>query len=271
MALKQLTLALLLASTTAQACDLPWLNTGTHGRISMNDKPHGWKLSTEQVLKGTRAERFEVRPGDCGTDGSWNDCTKDRERSEILVEQPRIYPGETKFISWNVYLPQDFEDSDKVKTTLGQIHSFGGPRGSAGGLPSKPPLLQFDVFRGQYRMCWHKLSGKDGDIKDRCQWYDMKSLQDMRGRWTEVVIELNTDINKGYARVWVDQQLRADITEPVATYRPQHFYVKYGIYRSFISRQGAPMPTQIAYFDEVRVASKLDHVSTTRCNLKPVN
>lgn len=269
--MKRLVAASLILANTAWACDVPWFNTGVAGRKSLNHYSHGWALSSEQVLKGSKAERFEVRPGDCGTDGTWSDCAMNRERSEILVEQPRIYPGETKFVSWNVYLPKDFEDSDKVKTTLGQIHSFGGPRGSAGGLPSKPPLLQFDVFKGQYKMCWHKLSMVDGKLQDRCQWHDLKSLDNMRGSWTEVIIEVNTDTKQGYARVWVDGVNKVEISEPVATYRPEHFYLKYGIYRSFVSRQGGPMPTQVAYFDEVRIGSKLDHVSTQRCALKPVN
>ena len=269
--MRYLALSLLLIANTAQACDLPWSNSGVMGRRSLNHLPHGWSLDSQQVLKGKRSERFEVRPGDCGQESGWNDCVMNRERSEILVEQPRIYPGETKFVSWNVYLPEDFEDSDKVKTTLGQIHSFGGPRGQAGGLLSKPPLLQFDVFKGRYQMCWHKLKMVDGQLQDRCQWHDLKSLNDMKGQWTEIIIEVNTDLNKGYAKVWVDRVIKVNIEEPVATYRPQHFYVKYGIYRSFVSRQGGPMPRQVAYFDEVRIGNKFDHVSTTRCNLKPVN
>lgn len=253
------------------ACEIPLLNTDTVGRKSMNNFQHGWSLSSDHVLKGRLSERFEVRPGDCSKEGKWDDCKADRERSEITVDKPRIVPGETVFVSWNVYVPDDFLDSNKVRTTLGQIHSRGGPVGFAAGMPSRPPLLQFDVFRGQYRMCWHRLSGQDGNIKDECRWFDLKNLTEMKGRWTEVIIELNTDMKKGYAKIWVDQNLIVDIKEPVATYKPQSFYVKYGVYRSFVSRQGEPMPTQIVYFDEVRIGKKFDHVSTTRCNLKPVH
>ena len=261
----------LTASTAILACDTPWFNTDTFGRKSLNHLPHGWTLSTDLVFRGRVSERFEVRPGDCGTDGRWDDCKMDRERSEIFVEKPKISPGETVFVSWNVYVPDDFLESNKVRTTLGQIHSRNGPRGFAAGLPSKPPLLQFDVWRGKYQMCWHRLSGQDGNIKDECRWFDLKDLGEMKGQWTEIIIELNTDIKKGYAKIWVDQKLRVDIKEPVATYKPQFFYVKYGVYRSFVSRQGEPMPTQIVYFDEVRIGKKFDHVSTTRCNLKPVH
>jgi hypothetical protein len=269
--MKYFSILTLLFSGSVLACDLPWFNTGTEGRKSLNHFSHGWSLSSDIVLKGRFSERFEVRPGDCGTDGRWDDCKMDRERSEIFVENPKIIPGETKFISWNVYIPEDFLDSQKVRTTLGQIHSRGGPTGFAAGLPSKPPLLQFDVFKGKYQMCWHRLSGKDGNIKDECRWFDLKNLEIMKGRWTEVIIELNTDIKKGYAKIWIDQELKVDIQEPVATYRPQFFYLKYGIYRSFVSRHGGPMPRQVAYFDEIRIGNRLDHVSTTRCNLKPVN
>lgn len=261
----------LISSTAIFACDNLWVNTNTYGRKSLNHFQHGWTLSTDHVFKGKVSERFEVRPGDCGTDGKWDDCKMDRERSEILVEKPKISPGQTVFVSWNVYIPGNFIDSNKVRTTLGQIHSRGGPVGFAAGLPSKPPLLQFDVFKGKYQMCWHRLSGKDGNIKDDCRWFDLKDLTSMRDKWTEIIIELNTDMIKGYSRIWVDQKLAVDINEPVAKYKPQTFYLKYGIYRSFVSRQGEPMPVQIVYFDEVRIGKKFDHVSTTRCNLKPVH
>ena len=36
-------------------------------------------------------------------------------------------------------------------------------------------------------------------------------------------------------------------------FRPKEYYVKYGIYRSFVSRHGGPMPVQILYFDEVKM------------------
>ena len=257
---------------TQESCAQPWTSNGVEGRRSLSTAPWGWTKSSEQVLAGRHSQRFEVRAGDCaGDEKGWHDCKMDRERSEILVEKPRMYSGQRYFVAWNLYIPEDFVSSDRVKTTLGQIHSLGGPRGTAAGLPSKPPLLQFDVYKGKYQMCWHKLSGDPLNIRDRCEWHTLAALDDLRGKWTEVVIEVDLDPREGYARVWVNGQQRVDIPEPVATYRPQHFYLKYGIYRSFVSRQAAPMPTQIVYFDEVRIGHKFNQVSRLNCTLKPLD
>jgi transposase-like protein len=38
-------------------------------------------------------------------------------------------------------------------------------------------------------------------------------------------------------------------------FRPQDYYVKYGLYRSFVSRHSGPMPTQVAFYDEVRIGN----------------
>jgi len=227
---------------------------------SLSNTSWGWEYSKEQVLAGQRSQRFEVRPGDCHGDIKWNDCAMNRERSEISVTDPRFLPGSQTAISLNIYLPKDFKDSNKVRTTLAQIHSRGGPKGTAGGLPAKPPLIQFDLFSGNFKMCWHRLSGKDGDIKDECVWHDLTTLDQMVGRWTKLNFEFNTDLQKGSARVWINDQQKVNIQHPLVNYRPEHFFFKYGIYRSFVTRHGGPLPTQIAFFDEIKIANTIEEI-----------
>ena len=41
------------------------------------------------VRAGNEAQRFEVRPGDCGEDEVWSDCNNNRER---LIEQSQNPP-----------------------------------------------------------------------------------------------------------------------------------------------------------------------------------
>ncbi len=54
---------------------------------SLNDRPWGIQPSErskkEPVYAGPRAERFELRQGDCGFQPNWNDCEMDRERVEM--------------------------------------------------------------------------------------------------------------------------------------------------------------------------------------------
>lgn len=227
---------------------------------SLSNTAWGWNYSKEQVLVGQRSQRFEVRAGDCHGDSKWNDCVMNRERSEISVTDPRFLSGSQAAISLNIYLPKDFKDSDKVRTTLAQVHSRGGPSGSAGGLLSRPPLIQFDLQGGDFKMCWHQLSGKDGAIKDECAWYNLIRLDQMLGRWTELTLEFNTDLKKGSARVWINDQQKVNIEQPLVNYQPEYFFFKYGIYRSFVSRHGGPLPTQIAFFDEIKIAKTAEEI-----------
>jgi hypothetical protein len=92
----------------------------------------------------------------------------------------------------------------------------------------------------------------------------------MRGRWTDIVIDLNTDKSNGHLSVLVNGQTVVDIRQPVVRYDAQNFFVKYGIYRSFISRATEPLATQVVYFDEVRVGTSLASVDN-RCNLTAVD
>jgi hypothetical protein len=45
-------------------------------------------------------------------------------------------------------LPKDFIDTYPTNTSLGQVHQYGGPTGTADGLASFPPLIQIDARQG---------------------------------------------------------------------------------------------------------------------------
>ena len=92
----------------------------------------------------------------------------------------------------------------------------------------------------------------------------------MQGKWTDVQFEIDTSSRTGKLKVWVNGQVKADIASPVVTWDPDYFYFKYGIYRSFVSRHGAPMPTHIAYFDEVRIANRVSQIDL-RCPIPAVD
>jgi hypothetical protein len=69
---------------------------------------------------------------------------------------------------------------------------------------------------------------------------------------------MNTDSTKGYAKVFVNGELKVEITEPLYYVQPRSYFFKYGIYNAFVSKHKGPMPTQVAYFDEVQLADSLD-------------
>jgi hypothetical protein len=92
----------------------------------------------------------------------------------------------------------------------------------------------------------------------------------MQGRWTDVQFEIDTSSRTGWLKVWVNGRIKADIKTPVVVWDPTNFYFKYGIYRSFVSRHGGPMPTQVAYFDEVKIATKVSQIDL-RCAVPAVD
>ena len=238
-------------------------------RRSLSTTAWGYAPATDQVRKGRVSQRFELRPGDCNSTPGWSDCALDRSRSEVIVD-PVIMPGQRRWIAWSIYLPPDYRDSGAVQTHLGQVHQFRGPSGTMNGMPSNPPLLQFSEDKGSYNMCLHQLSGPADNITDRCDTYTLSTTQAMRGRWTDIVIDLNTDKSNGHLAVLVNGQTMVDIKQPVVRYDAQNFFVKYGIYRSFISRATEPLATQVVYFDEVRLGTSLASVDN-RCNLTAVD
>lgn len=259
---------------SAQAATLECLGTSFSNTVynikrSLSTTPWGYTLAQDQVRKGRVSQRFELRPGDCGGDSTWNDCALDRSRTEVIVD-PVIMPGQRRWVAYSIYLPHDYQDSGTVPTHLGQIHQFRGPSGTMMGLPSNPPLLQFSEDRGSYRMCLHQLTGPRDNIQDRCETYTLATTEHMRARWTDVIIDLNTNQTTGHLTVLVNGVKMVDIKQPVVRYDAQNFFVKYGIYRSFISRAQEPLNTQVVYFDEVRVGTSLSSVDN-RCNLTAVD
>ena len=54
-------------------------------------------------------------------DEGWNDCEKDRERSE-LSSKNNNYPGNEYWYGWFIYFPEDYPNIYPTKTALGQLH-----------------------------------------------------------------------------------------------------------------------------------------------------
>lgn len=121
---------------------------------SLSTTSYGYTKVSTPTRAGNMAERFEVRPGDCASEGGWSDCNTDRERSEVRGLR-NITPGEDVWFAFSIYLPGDFPTSSRINTTLGQIHQRGGPSSSAGGFPSFPPVLQLEARGNSYRASIH--------------------------------------------------------------------------------------------------------------------
>ena len=96
------------------------------------------------------------------------------------------------------------------------------------------------------------LSGSANDVTNEVIDYDLISIDDMRGRWTDIAINLDTSREGGRLSAYVNGR-RIVEHDNFINFVPESYYFKYGIYRTFVSRHGAPLPTQIIYVDEVRI------------------
>ena len=242
---------------------------------SMGYNDHNFKYikNKKKARAGKYYQRFEVRDGDCFSNDSWNDCNKNRERVEFSAK-PREYPKNTKCYGYSLMLSKDFIDVHPTNTDLGQVHQTGGPSGTAGGLPSYPPLIQIGAHNGYLYFGWHELSGSASNVIDQRRDYKLKPLKDMKEVWTDISFCL--DFKNKRMDAWVDGIKKVEILKSPIFFKPKGIYFKHGIYRSFISKykqlNNGKMPTQIVYYDEVRRGSSIKKVDINiNPKLKPVD
>lgn len=246
-------------------------------RRSLNNKNHGFKLvkKPHPVRAGELSQRFELRSGDCGEDHRWSDCDNDRSRIEFISNQG-FAMGEEKWIAWSIFLDRTFEDVSPTKTTLGQIPQHDGPSGTAGGFPSTPPLIQFEIMNGDYVLVYHDLTGNRRNVVDNIKIFKLISLSEMINRWVDVILHIKFEKKEGFLEVFVNGTKCASIDKNLVRFKPKKFYFKYGIYNAFVSRYEKKfeksLPTQIVYYDEVRVGNKREDVDLSiNPNLSPID
>ncbi len=254
--------------------------TTDNGKLALSAPKHsGFKTHTnymgqnsynyEYIKDGSAArrgefyQRFELKDGDCFGDDGWNDCENDRERVEFS-SRPTQKPSGTQCFAYSIKLDKDFIDLHPTNTDLGQVHQKGGPKGTAGGLKSFPPLIQIGAKRGRLIFGWHELSGSSDNVIDKKREYPLIKLKHMKGKWTDISFCL--DYENKRMDVWLNGTKVHVINKSPINFMPESTYFKYGIYRSFISRhqkeigEGAKLPTQIVYYDEIRRGNSINEV-----------
>ena len=236
--LRLLALSLIAAPSTVQAQDSIGFDCF---KRSLNTTSWGYEIGPAplpQSAPSTIAERFEVRPGDCGVEPHWNDCASDRERSE-LSEQGRLSPvGSSYWYGWSIYVPNEFPAIEPAKTILGQFHQ-----------KSSHVVFLFRLYNGGYWL-------DDMRTGKTAQLHELIPAQEFRGRWHRIWIEAKWSADgDGFFDVYVNGKRALQLkggTAPGAG----DIYMKYGVYRAFVSRYtgqtGEAPPTQIAYYTKLR-------------------
>jgi hypothetical protein len=227
------------------ACQTVSIDRGDFGdfKRSLNTTDYGY----QQVADPTGSapvdivERFEVRPGDCFGNDEWSDCEKDRERSE-LSERGVSTVGSTYWYGWDIYLPADYPNIYPTKTALGQFHQENG----------LAPSWMFQNGEGGYHL--------DGQVGGKTRYYyTLITDEDLRGKWHRIELQVKwARDTTGFFRVWVDGDQKVNFSG--ATLESDTTYLKYGVYRSFMSRYRTAknvddVPGQVALYANVKRAN----------------
>jgi hypothetical protein len=199
---------------------------------------------------GIKAERFELRAGDCYK----SDCKTDRERVEF--SQRKGTPlGKSVWVGWSLYVPNDFPRLGPLKNVkLAQFHQTGG---------SGPEIL-FELHDGKYQAVLKSPFVRDADPmrpKGDFKLFTLASRTEIIGRWTRFAVNVKwSRTDDGFFKIYKNGALVAQYNGPT-TNDDEPVYFRYGIYRSFVSRCGKPCPTQVAYYRDVKQGRTLAQIS----------
>jgi polysaccharide lyase-like protein len=242
---------------------------------------HRFGYVSQPTRRGKKAQRFEIRHGDCGRSSGWNDCENDRGRVE-MKESPKnsmSKPGQGVWYGYSILIPKDFVSLGRANTMLGQVKAEGWSMPMWSLTFNDSPYLNF------------------ADNK-KCKIGSMSSWQ---GRWIDVTIyaHYGTSGQSVYFQLFKDGKL---ICQRKAPFLPAEFArkkpklgLKYGIYNSFVNRYlakhgrmpsdakaynqsheggtskspspvpyefdwGVSVPTHVIYYDEMRYGSSREDV-----------
>ena len=224
--------------------------------------------------RGNQYQRFELRDGDCGSYTTWDDCANDRQRVEFTAE-PFLPPKGKHCIAFSIMLDDSFVTMHPTSTALAQIQQSGGPSGFIEGFKSNPGVLMFHAHEGYYDFDWLYLHGSRTDIKQTDLRFRLLSLDEMKGKWTDISFCL--DFAKNNMSLWVNGKIKFNINQPpTGLHLPESIFFKYGIYQSFVTKYkqkyNLDTPIQIVYYDEIRRGSSVEEVDfNINPNLKAID
>lgn len=222
----------------------PWMDT-----VDEEARAYAYTRIAGFSRKGATSLRFEVRDGDCYTayplnpTQGWDDCTRDRERSEVREKWTAPW-DKTVWYGISIFIPQDY-NFFYPKQIIFQWH-----RG-------EQPIAFLKLERKNLKLDILTKLGRSTSI------YDLGNvfLKEYVGKWMDVIWEVRWDADDtGYLNMWINgnqvikhKGATSDKEVGKCKHRGCGTFVKYGIYRSHLSRYGGGViPTQVLYFDEYR-------------------
>lgn len=230
-------------------------------KFDLQSSRQKYAYSRAKFPDGRRAERFELRSGDCPR--ATDDCNTDRERVEFSEKKPGIRLGKEMWVAWSVYLPRDFPrvraPNGWIATMLGQFHQ----KGNSG------PELMFHLTDSEYILHLadpHHLTNDPMNPHKELAWKPIYRRSQMIGKWTRIMVNANwSRESDGFIRVWINGKQVFKYSGPTTNDGRNPIYFKYGLYRSFVSVYGNKTPpTLVAYYRDVVKGRTRDEVENFR-------
>lgn len=221
-----------------------------HTRI---EKPlsHGadyqFTMVNDLTRRGERAQRFEIRHGDCGSVEGWDDCSNDRQRVERKENPKNTFskPGEGVWYGYSIYIPKDFVSLGRGSTVLGQAKVEG----------ELFPLWLTSFGDNPYVL----FSGGHS-----CK---LPKLATWRGRWNDITVYANyaTEGQQVYFQLYRNGDLlcehRKSLVPASVRGKSQKIGFKYGIYNSWVSRYLAANATKPLHAQGFSQRATTGHIS----------
>lgn len=223
--------------------DSSWIedNAGMRLIYESADFAKSWSFNivsdtSHTVRAGWKAQRFEVRSGDC----YMTDCTRTNpmpyERNEFAQAGGENNEGDEYWYGFSFYVPSNTEQANWTSYAQFQQHSNYDPIWIFRKNPGQPLCAVFDIIKNNMVAC----------TGQRQTWALIEDV-DFTGRWHDIVVHAKwTQQNNGFTRIYVNGELKVDYTGYTRTTGNTDVYFKYGIYR------WAATTTSVAYFDEIR-------------------
>ncbi|MEM1101444.1 MAG: heparin lyase I family protein [Pseudomonadota bacterium] len=244
-----LALGVALMAVSAAAQDIAGLRVEHTIR---NNKP---QTISSPVREGDTALVFRVADGQCGrSPGGFNDCAKDRERSEIR-DRGNVALDRPEWYAVSILIPASTPPIDPANTNLLQFQDISG---------SGEVTLGLNLYQeGLVLIQSDPTNPQTDDMNPPKPLVDKVIVRagQSRNRWLDIKVEAvwSTGAN-GKINVWVGDRL-------VHQHRGRNLVrnvaptMKFGIYRTFVSRYQVTVPTQTVVFDHIRRGSSEAAVS----------
>ena len=172
---------------------------------------------------------------------------KSKERSEIVGARSPAY-GVARY-GWSIFVPENF-DADTFFTIVTQGHDWG--TGKEYPEDGGPPTHLY-ISKGKWRL---KLRHQGDGATTAAEQFDLGSIEEDRGQWTDWVMEINHQApgKGGWIKLSKNDQLVADY-EGATWYEGKNKgpYFKIGLYRGSNKWPGTE-ERSVLYFDAFRMA-----------------